>query len=68
MLIAALHHAGLACLTYTPSPMQFLNDILSRPKNERPFMVLVTGYPAPGVTVPAIGKKTLVEIATFVRP
>ena len=68
MLIAALHHAGLACLTYTPSPMHFLNDILNRPKNESPFMVLVTGYPAPGVTVPAIGKKTLVEIATFVRP
>ena len=65
MLIAALHHAGLATLTYTPSPMRFLNDILDRPENERAIMVLVTGYPASDVKVPAIGKKALSEIATF---
>jgi iodotyrosine deiodinase len=68
ILIAALHHAGLACLTYTPSPMQFLNGVLDRPENESPFLVLVTGYPAEGVTVPAIGKKRLEEISTFFSP
>lgn len=64
-LIAALHHAGLATLTHTPSPMGFLSEILGRPANERPFLLLVTGYPAEGVTVPAITKKPLAEIATF---
>ncbi len=66
LLIAALHHAGLATLTHTPSPMGFLNTILDRPDNERPFLLLVTGYPAEDATVPAITKKTLAEIATFV--
>jgi iodotyrosine deiodinase len=66
-LIAALHHAGLATLTYTPSPMGFLNTILDRPENERPFLLLVVGYPAEGVTVPAITKKSLEQIATFVE-
>ena len=65
-LIAALHHAGLATLTHTPSPMSFLSEILGRPGNERPFLLLVTGYPAADVTVPAITKKPLAEIATFV--
>ena len=65
-LIAAMHHAGLATLTHTPSPMGFLNEILGRPENERPFLLLVVGYPAPNVQVPAITKKPLVEIATFV--
>ncbi len=46
MLIAALHHAGLATLTHTPSPMAFLNEILDRPAHERPFLLLVVGYPA----------------------
>ncbi len=64
-LIAALHHAGLSSLTHTPSPMNFLNDILERPKNERPYLLLVVGYPADGATVPTISKKTLNEIATF---
>jgi iodotyrosine deiodinase len=64
-LIAALHHAGLATLTHTPSPMGFLNEILERPSNERPFINLVVGYPADDATVPAIGKKPLDEIATF---
>jgi len=66
MLITALHHAGLASLTHTPSPMAFLNKILKRPANERPFLVLVVGYPAEGTTVPDIKKKSLEEITTFI--
>jgi len=65
MLITALHHAGLATLTHTPSPMGFLCKILGRPKNERPFLLLVTGYPSADVHVPKITKKPLNEIATF---
>ena len=65
MLITALHNAGLATLTHTPSPMNFLNGILERPENERPFLLLVTGYPADDVQVPEITKKPLEEIATF---
>jgi nitroreductase len=66
ILIAALHHAGLATLTYTPASMRFLNDILDRPENERPIMILVAGYPVPGARVPDIVKKPLSAIATFV--
>ncbi len=65
MLIAALHRAGLATLTHTPSPMKFLNRILRRPDNERPFLLLVVGHPAEGARVPDIRKKPLEEIATF---
>lgn len=65
ILIAALHHAGLATLTHTPSPMKFLNRILGRPLQERPFLLLVTGYPAPGARVPDISRKPLEEIVTF---
>jgi iodotyrosine deiodinase len=65
MLITALHHAGLATLTHTPSPMGFLNDILGRPQNERPFLLLVTGFPSDDAKVPVITKKPLHEIATF---
>ena len=65
-LIAALHHAGLATLTHTPSPMKFLNKILNRPSNERPFVLLVVGYPAEDAQVPAITKKPLSEIAKFI--
>lgn len=65
-LIAALHDAGLGTLTHTPSPMNFLNDILQRPKNERPYLLLVVGHPAENVTVPVITKKPLDEIATFI--
>jgi len=66
-LINALHHAGLATLTHTPSPMGFLTRILERPSNERPFLLLVTGYPAEGAMIPehATRKKPLDEIATF---
>jgi nitroreductase len=66
LLITALHHSGLVSLTHTPSPMGFLNQILDRPANERPFLVLVAGYPAEDAQVPDISKKTLAEIATFV--
>lgn len=65
LLIAALHHAGLATLTHTPSPMKFLNRILGRPSQERPFLLLVTGYPAPDARVPDIRRKPLEEIASF---
>ena len=66
MLITALHHAGLATLTHTPSPMNFLNKILGRPGHERPFLLLVVGYPADDAQVPDITKKPLDEIASFV--
>jgi len=66
-LIAAIHQAGLACLTHTPAPMKFLNQILERPRTERPYLILVVGYPADGCTVPDIDKKHLDEIATFVE-
>ena len=64
-LIAVLHHAGLATLTHTPSPMGFLNTLLDRPTHERPFLLLVVGYPADGATVPRITKKRLDEFASF---
>lgn len=67
ILINALHHAGLATLTHTPAPMKFLNQILNRPANERPFLILVAGYPAPGAKVPVIQKKSLEEIADFME-
>jgi nitroreductase len=66
LLIAALHRAGLATLTHTPSPMKFLNEILGRPKNERPFLLLVVGYPAEGVRVPDISRKGLEEFTSWV--
>lgn len=65
LLVAAVHHAGLVSLTHTPSPMGFLSEILGRPGNERPFLLLVVGYPAEGAIVPDIGRKPLEEIATF---
>jgi nitroreductase len=65
-LIAALHQAGLVSLTHTPSPMGFLNNILHIPPNEKPFLILVAGYPAEDAQVPVIEKKPLEEIATFI--
>ena len=67
LLIAALHHAGLATLTHTPSPMGFLKKILKRPDNERPFLLIVAGYPENHVQVPDISRKSLDEISTFVE-
>lgn len=66
ILITAVHHAGLVSLTHTPSPMEFLNGILGRPESERPFLILVVGYPAEGAMVPDITKKPFDEIVTFV--
>ena len=65
MLVTALHHAGLVTLTHTPSPMGFLREILGRPENDRPFLLLVVGFPAPDAAVPDIAKRSLAEIATF---
>ncbi|MCP4301409.1 MAG: nitroreductase family protein [Gammaproteobacteria bacterium] len=66
ILITALHTAGLATLTHTPSPMKFLNDILGRPKSERPFLLLVVGYPADDARVPDISRNSLEEFASFI--
>jgi hypothetical protein len=65
ILITALHTAGLVTLTHTPSPMSFLNRICARPANEKPYLLLVVGYPADDAEVPAITKKPLADIATF---
>tara|TARA_B110000503_G_scaffold88417_1_gene134047 strand:+ start:1690 stop:2358 length:669 start_codon:yes stop_codon:yes gene_type:complete len=65
MLITALHQAGLGTLTHTPSPMKFLTKILDRPSHERPFLLLVVGYPAMGALVPNIKRLPLGEIVTF---
>lgn len=67
LLITALHHAGLATLTHTPSPMRFLNEILERPSSERPFLLLVVGYPADDARVPAITRKSLEDFTTFIE-
>ena len=64
-LIAALHQAGLATLTHTPSPMGFLSEICGRPENEKPVILLVAGHPAQNCHVPAIGRKSFTEIARF---
>ncbi|MEK6222263.1 MAG: nitroreductase family protein [Chloroflexota bacterium] len=64
-LITALHRAGLVTLTHTPSPMNFLNEILGRPANEKPFLILVVGHPEDDAQVPVISKKSLLEISTY---
>jgi len=65
ILITAIHNAGLVSLTHTPSPMGFLNELLERPANERPFLLLVVGYPEDDAVVPDIGRKALEEFVTF---
>ena len=67
-LIAAIHHAGLATLTHTPSPMAFLQKVLRRPEHERAFLLLPVGYPARDAKVPAIVRKPLEEVLVFDRP
>ena len=67
ILITALHQAGLATLTHTPSPMKFLNEILGRPVSERPFLLLVVGYPADDAQVPDISRKNLDDFTTFIE-
>ncbi|MAZ87400.1 MAG: nitroreductase family protein [Cellvibrionaceae bacterium] len=64
MLLAALHNAGLATLTHTPSPMGFLSEILQRPSNEKPYLLVVAGYPEDGAQVPAIDRKPFDEVCT----
>lgn len=66
MLISALHFSGVATLTHTPSPMKFLNKILDRPDSEKPFLILVTGYPLKNALIPDIKKYPLDKITTFV--
>ncbi len=66
LLLAALHNMGLATLTHTPSPMKFLQEILGRPKNEVPFVLIPVGYPAEGACVPDIGRKPLNEIMQII--
>jgi len=68
MLLAALHHAGLATLTHTPSPMGFLSDVLGRPARERPFLLIPVGYPAPDCRVPDLRRKGLDEVLVEVGP
>jgi nitroreductase len=65
LLVAAIHQAGLACLTHTPSPMAFLNKILRRPAYEKPFLLLVVGHAAAEAVVPDIRRKDLTEISSF---
>ena len=67
ILVTALHQAGLATLTHTPSPMKFLNEILDRPKSERPFLLLVVGYPAEDAEVPDISRKSLEDFTSFIE-
>jgi len=66
MLLTAAHHAGLATLTHTPSPMNFLRDVLGRPEHERPYMVIPMGYPADDCSVPDLQRKGLDEISVFI--
>lgn len=62
LLLAAAHHAGLATLTHTPSPMNFLTNLLDRPDNERPYLLIPMGYPAPGCLVPRLRRKPLEDV------
>ncbi len=66
MLLAALHNAGLATLTHTPSPMRFLSEVLNRPKNEKPFVLIPVGYPADDAEVPDIQRKPPKEIIEMI--
>jgi len=66
LLVSAIHNAGLVSLTYTPANMSFLNRILERPKNEKPFLILVAGYPAKDAVLPDIKRKELADVASFI--
>lgn len=65
MLLAAIHHAGLVALTHTPSPMNFLQNILQRPENERPFLLIPVGYPADDAQVPNLQRKEKADVMTI---
>ena len=64
-MLSAIHHAGLAALTHTPSPMNFLSKVLNRPANEKPYLVIPVGYPADECWVPALERKTLDKMAAW---
>jgi nitroreductase len=64
LLIAAIHHMGLVTLTHTPSPMGFLASLLRRPPNERAYLLMPVGFPAPGASVPALRRRPLEELLT----
>lgn len=64
-LLTAIHNAGLVALTHTPSPMNFLSEILDRPANEKPFLLIPVGYPAENAEVPNLRRKTLDQVAIF---
>ncbi len=66
MLLTALHQAGLATLTHTPSPMGFLSEVLGRPRHERPYLLIPVGYPADGAMVPDISRKSLEEVRELI--
>lgn len=68
MFISALHNMGLTTLTHTPSPMKFLNEILGRPKNEKPFILFPVGYPSSDATVPDIDRKVLQDVSSWFEP
>lgn len=68
LFLAACHHVGLATLTHTPSPMNFLRDIVGRPANERPYLLIPIGYPAVDATVPDLPRKALSEVIQWNRP
>jgi iodotyrosine deiodinase len=64
-LLAAIHHAGLVALTHTPSPMNFISEVLERPENEKPILLIPVGYPAENVMVPDLKRKSLEEVSAF---
>ena len=64
-LLAAIHNAGLVALTHTPSPMNFLQEILGRPDHEKPFLLIPVAFPAPNVMVPNIHRKNLDEVLFY---
>ena len=64
-LLTAIHNAGLVALTHTPSPMNFLQKILNRPENERPFLLIPVGYPSEEATIPQLSRKSLKDVAVF---
>lgn len=64
-LLTAIHHAGLVALTHTPSPMNFLEQVLKRPKNERAYLLIPVGYPTPNATVPALKRKSPKDVLLF---
>ena len=68
LFIAAIHRMGLVTLTHTPSPMRFLTEILGRPRNERPFVLLPVGHPADDCVVPDLQRKALPDVAVFIEP